>query len=128
MTLGSGQSASCSITNTSQPATLTLVKNVDNSNGGTATASNWTLSATGPSPISGASASPAVTGAAVKAGTYTLAESTGPADYTAGGGRCAGGTLSGSSPTPAAGQGPACASPHTAQAGERTPSKNAGKN
>lgn len=79
------------------PALLTLVKTVTNDNGGTATPSAWALSADGPTPISGVSGSPAVTNATVDAGTYTLAESDGPAGYTASAWLCMGGTLTGSS-------------------------------
>jgi hypothetical protein len=56
---------------------LCLDKVVINDNGGTAVASNWTLSAAGPTPISGAG------GVCddVDAGTYTLSESAGPSGY-----------------------------------------------
>ncbi|MEV7973520.1 hypothetical protein [Cellulomonas sp. NPDC089187] len=67
---------------------LTLVKQVINDAGGTATARDWTLSATGPTPgISGVTDAPEVTLAPVDPGTYTLAES-GPAGYTAQGWVC----------------------------------------
>ena len=62
---------------------LTLNKSVVNTGGGTAAATDWTLNATGPSSISGVSAAPAVTSAAVAAGTYALTETGGPAGYTA---------------------------------------------
>ncbi len=69
----------CTFTNRYTPkATLTLVKQVES---GSATPSQWTLTATGsaaPPPagtvISGPSGSPAVTGQRVPAGTYTLTE------------------------------------------------------
>ena len=67
-----------------EPAHLTLTKIVDNTGGGTAAATDWTLSATGPDTISGASGDPAITAAAVGAGTYTLAETGGPTGYTPG--------------------------------------------
>jgi len=67
-----------------QNATLTLIKTVTNDNGGTAQPADWTLSASGPTPISGASGSGTVTNAAVTQGSYTLSESGGPANYTAG--------------------------------------------
>ena len=51
-----------------------------NDNGGTAVAADWTLSAAGPTPISGAGG----VESDVNAGTYALSESTGPAGYTAG--------------------------------------------
>src|SRR5260370_1166470 len=111
----SGRCASCSITNTAQPATLTLAKKVDNTNGGTAAATDWTLSATGPSTISGASGAAAVTGASVKAGAYTLAESSGPSGYNAGAWSCIGGTLSGSTLTLGPGQTASCGIVNTAR-------------
>jgi len=83
ITLGNGASTTCTITNSDQQATLTLVKHVTNTNGGVAVASNWTLQAAGPTTISGASGAPAVTAAAVSAGTYALSESGGPAGYSA---------------------------------------------
>ncbi len=67
-----------------QNATLTLVKTVTNDNGGSAAATAWTLSASGPTPISGTTSSPAVTNAVVTQGTYNLSESGGPSGYTAG--------------------------------------------
>src|SRR3989344_4713958 len=57
-----------------QGAELTLLKEVINDNGGTAVDTNWTLTATGPTPISGAAGNAAVTNAAVDAGSYTLGE------------------------------------------------------
>lgn len=65
------------------PTTLTLRKTVINNNGGTAVAGAWTLSANGPTAITGAHGSAAVTGAAVTPGLYTLSESGGPSNYTA---------------------------------------------
>lgn len=63
----------CTYTNTYTPkGTLTLVKQVV---GGSTAASAWTLSATGPSSISGTTGSAAVTNQIVNAGTYALAES-----------------------------------------------------
>ncbi|GAA3617795.1 hypothetical protein GCM10022236_20030 [Microlunatus ginsengisoli] len=88
--------ATCTFTNVDQPATLTLQKTVTNDNGGTATAGQWTLSASGPTPISGATGTTPVTNAAVSAGTYALSE-TGPSGYTAGAWSCTGGTVTGSS-------------------------------
>jgi hypothetical protein len=79
--LDHGESAVCTISNTVNPATLTLVKTVDNSNGGTAVAADWLLTATGPTTMSGqGGAGPTP----VPAGTYTLSESGGPSGYTAG--------------------------------------------
>ena len=88
-----GGEATCVITNNDQSASLTLVKEVTKDNGGTAVAADWTLSADGPTDISGTSGSPAVTSVAVDAGTYNLSESGGPAGYTASGWVCVGGTM-----------------------------------
>src|SRR6185503_5244190 len=55
ITVGLGQSATCTITNTDNPPALHLRKVVVNDNGGTATVANFTLSANGPTPISGTS-------------------------------------------------------------------------
>ena len=72
-------------------ARLTLVKDVINDNGGTATASNWTLTASGPTGFSGSG--PFVTsGTDFMAGRYDLSESGGPAGYTASDWFCDGGT------------------------------------
>ena len=54
---GPRRHATCTITNDDQPATLTLVKTVTNDNGGTAVPTDWTLTATGPTPISGTTGS-----------------------------------------------------------------------
>ena len=82
----------CTFTNTDQPAHLTLVKKVTNDNGGTAVPTDWTLSADGPTPISGTTGTPAVTSAVVTPGSYGLSE-TGPGGYTASAWTCEGGTL-----------------------------------
>ena len=94
VTLANGAAATCTIVNRDRPATLTLVKEVVNDNGGTAEPTDWTLSADGPTAISGASGSEAVTGAEVDAGGYELSEADGPAGYTAAEWTCTGGTLS----------------------------------
>ena len=65
------------------PPQLTLKKTVINDNSGTATTTDWTLSASGPTPISGVHNSAAVTNMTVNAGSYTLSESGGPTGYTA---------------------------------------------
>ena len=59
-------------------AEITLVKNIINDNSGTAVLADFTLSATGPTPISGSSGQPAVTKAVVEPGSYTLSESSLP--------------------------------------------------
>ncbi len=96
LVLTPGVSATCTIDNDDQPASLTLVKTVTNDNGGTAAPAAWTLTADGPTPITGATGTAPVTGAAVNAGTYALSEA-GPAGYTAGPWACTAGTLTGAS-------------------------------
>ncbi|MBT8054869.1 MAG: hypothetical protein KJN69_13335 [Gammaproteobacteria bacterium] len=70
---------------------LTLVKNVVNDNEGAASASDWTLSATGPSSFSGPGPSLS-SGQGFEPGTYDLSESGGPAGYQASDWFCDGGT------------------------------------
>src|SRR3989339_64444 len=68
------------------PTSLTLDKIVVNDDGGTAVESDWTLTATGPTSISGpgaAGSTDVVSGGTFVAGAYTLSESAGPAGYTA---------------------------------------------
>lgn len=71
---------------------LRLVKHVVNDNRGTSLATDFTLTASGPTPISGAG--DVSSGAGFLPGTYTLSE-TGPAGYTAGAWTCTGGSLAG---------------------------------
>jgi hypothetical protein len=104
ITVGSG-GGSCTITNDDQPPSLTLVKQVTNDNGGTAQPSEWTLSAAGPTPISGAGS--ASSGGSFSAGTYTLSEF-GPANYAASGWGCDGGSQNGNSITVALGESAIC--------------------
>ncbi|MEP9399016.1 hypothetical protein [Mesorhizobium sp. KR2-14] len=78
LTVANGDAVVCTVTNRDQPARLTLVKEIVNDYGGTATLSDFTLSATGPTSISGTSGSAAVTSAAVASGTYTLSETSFP--------------------------------------------------
>jgi uncharacterized repeat protein (TIGR01451 family) len=107
LVLASGQNATCTINNNDVAPRLTLVKTVTNDNGGTATPTSVTLSASGPTTISGVSGAPAVTNAAVNAGTYTLAE-TALANYTPGAWSCTSGTLTGSSLVLTVGQTATC--------------------
>jgi uncharacterized repeat protein (TIGR01451 family) len=107
LTLTSGQSATCTINNNDVQPRLTLVKTVTNDNGGLATTTSVTLSATGPTNISGVSGAGAVTNAGVNAGTYALAE-TALAGYTASAWSCTAGTLSGSNLTLNVGQTASC--------------------
>lgn len=84
ITLALGDVKTCTITNTAKSPILTLNKKVINDNGGTALESNWTLTASGPSTLTGSGATgnaDVVSGAGFKAGTYTLSESGGPSGY-----------------------------------------------
>jgi hypothetical protein len=79
---------------------LTLNKIVVNDNGRTAVESNWTLTATGPSTISGPGATGSadlVSGGGFLAGVYTLSETGGPAGYTASSWACTNGVVVNSS-------------------------------
>jgi len=70
-------------------AEITLIKNLINDDGGTATIADFVLSATGTDSISGVSGTSTVTKAVVTPGTYTLAETTMPG-YTTGAWACTG--------------------------------------
>ncbi|PJJ56830.1 hypothetical protein CLV56_1043 [Mumia flava] len=96
VTIGLGQDVTCTIVNDDEPATLTLLKNVVNDNGGTAGPGDWTLSADGPTPVNGPGNSDQVTNQTVDAGDYDLSESGGPDGYTPTDWQCTGGTVSGS--------------------------------
>ena len=86
---------SVTITNSLTCATtLSLIKEIRNGAGGSATPADWTVAATGPTPISGVTGTPAVTAAQVVPSVYTLAEA-GPAGYQAGAWSCTGGPLAG---------------------------------
>lgn len=100
------QSNSDAVTVTKGP-TLTLIKTVTNDSGRNALPSAFTLTATGPVTISGATGTASVTSRVVNAGTYVLSE-TGPAGYTAGAWSCSGGSLAGSNLTLAVGQTVSC--------------------
>jgi uncharacterized repeat protein (TIGR01451 family) len=117
VTLALGNHAICTITNSDQAATLTLVKAVDNgSTGATATATDWTLNANGPTPLSGTTGNAAVTNATVNIGSYALSESSGPAGYTASIWVCPGGTLVGSTVSVTSGANVTCTITNTASA------------
>lgn len=107
LTLTPGQNALCTINNNDSPATLTLIKTVNNTHGGTAATADFTLKATGPTTISGTTTAAAITNATVNAGTYTLSES-GPGGYAASAWSCTSGTLTGNSLVLANGQNATC--------------------
>jgi Prealbumin-like fold domain len=109
LVLAQNQNATCTVTNTDQAATLTLLKTVINDNGGTAVDTDFTLTATGPTNITGIEGAASVTSAAVGAGTYTLTESgVATAAYTPGAWTCTAGTLTGNSLVLANGQSASC--------------------
>ena len=87
VTLAVGDTKTCTITNDDVAPTLTVIKHVINDNGGTATASNFTMhirsgsvDVAGKSPFAGAE-SPGTT-RSLAAGTYSVSETGGPANYT----------------------------------------------
>jgi hypothetical protein len=102
ITLALGQSATCSITNSDVAAHLKLVKVISNLFGGTAQATDFTLTANGPTPLSGKGGAESD----VSAGTYALTES-GPSGYT-GVWSCSGATLTAGQITLALGQSATC--------------------
>ncbi len=74
-----------------QPATLTLVKVVENGNNSPVAPTTWTLAASGPTPLSGQTGNPEVTDVEVQPGTYDLSESGGPSNYIGSAWDCDGG-------------------------------------
>lgn len=89
ITLGLGQSTTCTIVNDDIAPSLELVKVVDNKYGGNAQATSWTLTATGPTTIEGAGG--VTSDDNFEAGTYTLSEVGGVSGYEAGTWSCTNG-------------------------------------
>ncbi|WP_350348514.1 hypothetical protein ABIQ69_00890 [Agromyces sp. G08B096] len=90
-TVAAGEEVVCRIENDAVQPHLSLVKQVVNGGGGTLVPGDWTLSAAGPTAVSGAGGSDAVTFVAVDPGAYTLSESSAAADaalYSAGEWQC----------------------------------------
>jgi hypothetical protein len=85
-TIALGETKTCTVTNDDNMPSLTLTKVVENNHGGTAVATDWTLTADGPTDISGEGG--ATSGSSFDAGTYTLSESAGPTGYTNGSWNC----------------------------------------
>jgi hypothetical protein len=106
ITVGLGQDVTCTITNNDNGPSLTLNKVVVNDNGGTAAPVDFTLTADGPTDVSG-SGPQVVSDSNFQAGTYTLSE-TGPSGYSAGAWVCVGGTQNGASITVALGENVTC--------------------
>ncbi len=73
-TINVGDTLTCTITNTYQPAHLTVTKVVNNTHGGTAVASDWTL-LVGTTPVTSGQSN------AFAPGTYTVSEANGPSGY-----------------------------------------------
>ncbi|QIK63401.1 DUF11 domain-containing protein [Leucobacter viscericola] len=102
VTLGLGDNVVCTFVNADSPATLTLIKDVDdNDSGSTKAPADWTLTATpnsiaGQDPVTGngtgVTADGGVKSVSVFAGDYTLSES-GPAGFDAGDWVCDGGAV-----------------------------------
>lgn len=78
----SGDNVTCTFSNDDQPASLTLVKVVNNTIG-TAIANDWTLNATlaGTSILNSTNGTAGVTSHSLSAGDYALSESAGPDGY-----------------------------------------------
>ena len=83
---------------------------------GTTTPTDWTLSADGPTPITGTSGSAAVTGAGVEVGDYDLSEADGPDGYIASDWSCDGATVPDGTITAALGDDITCTITNTAVA------------
>ncbi|MDP3982006.1 MAG: ice-binding family protein [bacterium] len=106
--LAAGESKTCTITNDDiapepepEPAILNVIKTVVNDDGGTAVASNFTITVTGtnvsPSSFAGSEAGVEVT---LDAGSYSVAETAGPSGYLASGsGDCSGTIAAGETKT-----------------------------
>jgi uncharacterized repeat protein (TIGR01451 family) len=109
LVLALGQNATCTINNNDTAPRLTLQKTVINDNGGVNVDTDFTLTATGPTTISGVEGAAAITNAAVNAGTYTLTESgAAVANYAQGVWSCTAGTLTGNSLVLSLGQTATC--------------------
>jgi hypothetical protein len=105
ISLGIGESAVCSITDDDVAPSLTLVAQVFNDNAGTAAAAAFTLTATGPTPISGPGG--ATSGASFAQGVYALSDS-GPTGYAPSAWSCSAGSLTGNMLTLAVGETAVC--------------------
>lgn len=107
ITLAYGDHKTCTITNDDQTPILHLRKVVVNDNGGTAVASDWTLTANGSSTNDLSGVTPVDSGAGLKADTFALSES-GPDDYSASAWVCVGGSQNGANITLGLGEEATC--------------------
>ncbi len=105
-TLSLADDKTCTVTNDDIAPSLTLIKTVIIDNGGTAQASDWTLSANGPTPVSGAGT--ATSNSSFSAGTYILSESGSISGYQASNWSCVGGTPEANSVTLTLGEAAVC--------------------
>jgi hypothetical protein len=122
VTLAMGDDVTCTITNDDKAPSLTLVKKVVNDDGGSAVVGDFTLTATGPTTISGAGG--AQSGSSFAAGTYALSETT-LAGYTASAWSCTGsGSQNAASITLGLGQSATCTITNDDQPGSLTVVKN----
>ena len=86
LTMGTDDTIECTFVNTPPPPKprLRIIKHVINDNGGSATASDWTMNVTATNPSSASFAgSESGSDVTVDPGTYSISESGGPAGYTA---------------------------------------------
>jgi uncharacterized repeat protein (TIGR01451 family)/fimbrial isopeptide formation D2 family protein len=130
VTVANAATVSCTVTNDADLPHLTLQKIVDNgTTGGTADATDWTLTADGPTTVTGTGTkpgdptNPAITNVGVKVGSYDLTETGTPVGYTAGDWQCTGGELDGSTLTVSEGDNVSCTITNTAQPATWTVSK-----
>ncbi|WP_158253550.1 MULTISPECIES: SdrD B-like domain-containing protein [unclassified Pseudoxanthomonas] len=107
LALSNGDTATCIVINDDQGATLTLVKQVINDDGGTAVATDFVLTASGPANLLGSTGDAAITGVQLSAGTYVLGER-GLPGYAAAGWTCTAGTVAGDQLTLANGDNAVC--------------------
>ena len=89
-------------------AELTLVKVVTNDNGGAAKPGDWTLTANGPTQVTGPGDSTSIIDQPVTPGDYVLSETAGAGGYTPSGWDCTAGTLDGATVTLADGEDATC--------------------
>lgn len=118
ISLSPGDDISCTIINDDIAPSLTLVKEVNNDNGGTATTTDWILTATGLDQTTISGEGGATSDSAFKTGTYSLTESAGPSGYTAGDWSCDGGTQVGNTVKLDNGQSSTCTIINSSQKGK----------